>query len=522
MRDGVQLAVNVFLPEGARRLPTILSVTPYGKDTLPDRKAMLFMSLAGVRFGHLRCSSWTGFEAPDPVFWTSTGYAVVQADVRGMHASEGHAGVLTATDAEDYAELIAWAAGQPWSTGAVGLLGVSYLAMSQWRVAALRPPSLKAIVPWEGVTDPLRELGYQDGVPETGFVRTWWERRLLPGHHRRSPMVEDFPAERDRRPLDDAYWAEKRPDLERVEVPALVCASWSDHGLHTRGSIEGYERIGSADKWLFTHGRRKWETFYGDEAREAQRGFLDHFVKGEDNGWEKTPRVRLETRSSRDRYDVRHEPVWPIPVRHTPLYLDGQGVAGAVASAGALRATLPAAEGAVTYDPRRGPGARFEHRFGAPTELTGSMSLRLWVSASEGDDLDLFVVLRKLDARGREVFFLGYNGFPRDAVAKGWLRASHRRLDPERTRPGRPWHTHDRREPVAPGQIVDVEVEILASSTRFEAGTALVVEVLGHDAARYPAFRHERTVNRGQHTLHTGGRFDSHLLAPIALAAWER
>jgi len=87
-----------------------------------------------------------------------------------MHKSDGRAGVLSDRDAQDYSELIEWAASQSWSTGAVGLLGVSYLAMSQWRVAALRPPSLRAICPWEGVTDLLRELGYQDGVPETGFV----------------------------------------------------------------------------------------------------------------------------------------------------------------------------------------------------------------------------------------------------------------------------------------------------------------------------------------------------------------
>jgi hypothetical protein len=95
------------------------------------------MRLAGVRFGALHCSSWTGFEAPDPLFWSRAGYAVIQADVRGMHKSEGHAGALTDDDAHDYYEFIEWAARQPWSTGAVGLVGVWYLAMSQWRVAAL-------------------------------------------------------------------------------------------------------------------------------------------------------------------------------------------------------------------------------------------------------------------------------------------------------------------------------------------------------------------------------------------------
>jgi predicted acyl esterase len=147
------------------------------------------------------------------------------------------------------------------------------------------------------------------------------------------------------------------------------------------------------------------------------------------------------------------------------------------------------------------------------------MTLKLWVSSSEGDDLDLFVVVHKLRPAGDEVFFYGFNGFVKDAVAKGWLRASHRETDAQRSRPGRPWHTHRQRQPVAPDEIVAVEIEILASSTLFEAGSRLAVEVLGHDGARYPAFRHSETVNRGYHTIHTGGQFDSHLLVPRVSAS---
>src|SRR5438552_45966 len=401
MSDGVQLMANVFRSFPPRRSPVLMSVTPYGKDTLPDRRGMLLMRLSGTRFGHLDCSAWTGFEAPDPLFWVRAGYAVVQADVRGMHKSEGHAGVLSDRDAQDYYELIEWAAGQSWSTGAVGLLGVSYLAMSQWRVAALRPPSLGAICPWEGVTDLLRELGYQDGVPETGF-------------------------------------------------------------------------------------------------------------NGEPNGWEATPRIRLAVRRSRNVCDVRTATDWPLPeVTYVALYLD--------AVTGTLTPELPTNEGVVQYDPRGGPRDRasFVYRFEHDTELTGGMTLSLWGSTSEGDDMDLFVLLRKFDATGKEVFFYGYNGFANDGVAKGWLRVSHRALDPERSRPGRPWHTHRQRQPVQPDEVVPVEIEVLASSTHFEAGTRLCVEVLGHDAARYPAFSHGRSVNRGTHSIHTGGRYPSALLTPF-------
>ena len=510
-RDGVKLSANVYRPPNLDGpLPVVVSVTPYGIDNTPDRIGMTLMRLSGVRFGRLDCSRWTGFESPDPLFWIRAGYAVVQADVRGMHKSEGHAGFLSDDDARDYADLIEWAAVQPWSNGAVGLCGVSYLCMSQWRVAALRPSALRAIVAWEGVTDLLREFGYQDGIPETGFIGVWWKFRMRRGRNRRFPMGEDFPADRDRHRLDDEYWQGKRPDLAAIQVPALVCGSWSDHGLHTRGSLYGFEQIGSRDKWLYTHGRRKWEVFYSAEAREAQRRFLDRFVKDEDNGWDTTPKVRLENRRTRTTRSVRAETDWPLPqVQYTPLFLD--------ARTGQLEGRPLNGESRIAYDStaRRGNDrAVFHQVLDRDTELTGGMTLRLWVSTSAGDDLDLFVVVRKLDLHGREVHFFGYNGFRNDSVAKGWLRASHRGTDPERSRPGRPWHTHAHAEPARPGDIVPVEIEILPSSTLFESGTTLQVDVLGHDAARYPAFRHARTVNRGEHSIYTGGQYDSHLLIP--------
>jgi uncharacterized protein len=504
MRDGARLFGNLYQPDDEAQHPVVLSVTPYGKDRTPDRLVMFFMRLSGVRFGKLNCSRWTGFESPDPLFWTGAGYNVVQFDVRGMHKSEGRAGMLTPDDAHDYAELIAWCARQPWSSGAVGLCGVSYLAMSQWAVAALRPPALKAIVPWEGATDLLREFAYQDGVRESLFMRLWWNMRWRRGRNRRFSLAEDFLKERDSRPLDDDWWASKRPVLENIDVPALVCASWSDHGLHTRGSFLGFERIGSSQKWLYTHGGRKWEMFYSDEAREMQRRFFDRFLKGEANGWDETARVRLATRRSLTQSVVRNEREWPLrSVVYTPLFLN---------AASESLATEPSPDQSrIRYADR----ARFRYVFAKETELTGSMTLKLWVSTSRGTDMDLFVKLRKFDSAGREVFFYGYNGFAKDGVAKGWLRVSHRALDLQQSRPGMPWHSHLRLDPVMPGETVAVEIEILASSTLFEAGSVLELDVLSHDADRYPAFRHRPTVNLGAQTISTGGAHDSQLLIPV-------
>jgi predicted acyl esterase len=141
--------------------------------------------------------------------------------------------------------------------------------------------------------------------------------------------------------------------------------------------------------------------------------------------------------------------------------------------------------------------------------------LKLWASTSEGDDLDLFVVLRKLDSNGREVFFSGFNGYQRDGVAKGWLRASHRGLDPSRSTVLRPWHSHARIEKLRSGDIVPLEIEIWPSATLFEMGSTLQLTIQGHDAARYPGFAHRELVNRGRHTIFTGGPYDSCLTIPL-------
>jgi len=227
-----------------------------------------------------------------------------------------------------------------------------------------------------------------------------------------------------------------------------------------------------------------------------------------DTGMDRVPKVRLEIRSGYYRHEVRREESWPpSSVQPVLLYL--------CANTSTLQREPVASEGKVQYQPAsRESRAVFSCRFERPIELIGSMQLKLWVSAPEGDDLDLFVVLRKLDSSGSEVFFSGYNGYEHDGFAKGWLRASHRELDPLRSTPLRPWHSHARIHKIRAGDVVPLEIEVWPSATLFEAGTSLQLTIQGHDAARYPAFGHRRLVNRGWHTIFTGGPYDSYLTVP--------
>jgi predicted acyl esterase len=503
MRDGVEIFIDVFRPDSDEPVAPIIAWGPYGKH-------------GAVRYelfpNHGVDPSWTSrhtrFEAPDPLYWTRHGYAVVNVDPRGMWNSHGNATFYSAQEARDVYDLIEWAAARPWSNGRVGMSGVSYLAITQWRAAADRPPHLAAINPWEGVSDRYRDMAYHGGIPEDSFGPMWRSRRVPYS----TGMVEDTVAMYADHPLFDEYWEGKTPELSKVEIPAFVVASWSDQGLHTRGTLEGFKRISSPDRWLLVHGRKKWQFYYRPDNVELLRQFFDKFLRGVDSGVDSWPRVRLEVR---ERFDVGHQrdqSDWPLPQSEPrPLYLDP--------SSGHLVDAAPTIEATVGYAAGGNEHAEFTHRFDATTDLVGPMNLHLWVEAEGSDDMDLFVAIQKLDADGEIVPFSFLNSLEDGPVALGWLRASHRALDPERSTPLQPWHPHRREERLAAGEIVPVDVEIWPSGTRFLAGEQMRVIIQGSDIYTYPPgvvrMGHSKTRNAGMHIIHAGGAYDSHLLIPV-------
>jgi len=385
--------------------------------------------------------------------------------------------------------------------------GVSYLAMVQWRAASMRPPHLAAINPWEGVSDLYREMTHHGGIPESRFLPMWQSRRVPYSGTR----LEDLVAMAREHPFDDAYWQSKKADLSRIEVPAYVVASWSDQGLHTRGTLEAFTRIASPHRWLEIHGRKKWEYFYQPESVDRQRRFFDRFLKGVSTDVLEWPRVRLEVGDSFYVGEFRGEGEWPLArTRYQPLHLD---------AAQAAMELSTAAESEVRYAADAEERALFDHRFDASTELVGHMKLRLWVEAEGSDDMDLFVALQKLDLKGEVVPFSYFNALEDGPVALGWLRVSHRELDTERSTPGQPRLLHRREQRLRPGEVVPVEIEIWPSGTLFHRGETLRLIVQGSDAYRYPepivTMAHTATRNRGRHVIHTGGHYDSHLLVPV-------
>lgn len=509
MRDGIGVYCDVFRPVDERPAPVLIGWTPFGKhDPIrPERYVN-----CGIEPHHT--SRYTAFEAPDPVYWVANGYAVIIVDVRGLWYSPGDATYASPEQAEDLYDAIEWAGVRGWSNGKVGLSGVSYLTVMQWRVAELHPPHLAAINPWEGWTDIYREVAYHGGIPESWFWPQFLPKRWCVG----TGKVEDLPAEARAHPLDDAYWETKRAKLSKITTPAFIVASWSDHGLHTRGTLEGYKQILSENKWLDVHASKKWAHYYQPESLRRAKAFFDHFLKGEANEIGSWPKVRIVVRGG-DGNDIQvEEKEWPIArTRYTRLHLD--------LDSNVLGLEPAATESQASYDPvfREGsePGrVELGYVFPQTTDLIGHMKLRLWVSAADADDMDLFVGIRKYDAAGRQQFFTYFAQFDDGPAALGWLRVSHRELDPDRSTDFQPILRHRREQKLSPGEIVPVDIEIWPSSTRFEAGSQLRLVVQGSDINKYPKSvtvyaRHEETVNRGTHVIHAGGRYDSHLLVPV-------
>lgn len=520
VRDGTTLRVNVFRPESGAPAPVIMSAHPYGKDKIPARTR----SGRGVDLQYrlfpqphpVDLSEWTSWEAPDPGVWVPRGYAVVNVDLRGGGTAEGVGELFSDQEARDYYDVIEWAGTQSWSSGRVGLNGVSYLAISEYKVAALRPPHLAAICPWEGLSDLYRDFARPGGVREDGFTIIWDKGLKRGGVRTGTRFREEIVARLER----DEWYESTVPDLARIEVPVLVCGSFSDHSLHTQGSFDVFRHAGSSLKSLYTHRDGKWCAFYGRESTEARGRFFDYTLKGLDNGWDKEPAVRLAIHDSGpDPVAVVGEPSWPPDdLQWRALALD------------ARRGTLvdefeegPATS--VSFDTHR-HAAQFIWTVQDDIDLIGPMALRLHVEVRGADDVFIFAGVRKI-RDGVETQFEGSFGFSGDMVSKGWQRAAHRELDEERSSPSQPVHTHRIAEPLRAGEIVPVDIALQPHATRFLKGDVLRLDIRG-------TWHFPRDPLRGQFpswyqrspkaicVLHTGGAFDAHLLVgtrPISVTA---
>jgi uncharacterized protein len=548
MDDGVVLRADVFRPAGGAACPVILSYGLYGKglafqDGYPDQWEILASRYPDAVEGS--SNLYANWEVGDPERWVPDGYACVRVDSRGAGRSPGFLDPWSPREVEDIHACIEWAAAQPWCSGRIGMSGISYYAMNQWRVAASAPPHLAAICVWEGAADFYRDACYHGGIRCVNR-RNWFERQVKTVQHgvgERGPRSRvtgelvcgpetlsesDLAANRTdvyasicAHPLDDGWHHALSADLSRVRVPVLSAGAWGGQAMHLRGNVEGFVRAASRDKWLELHGGEHWTSFYTARGVELQKRFFDRFLRDEPERWPDEPRVRLQLQRVDGSFAEREASAWPLPgTNWQRLLLDGE---------------MMVTDGSLTFDALAGGVELAAAPVAVETELTGPASARLFVSSTT-TDADVFLILRVLDAAGEEVTFQGSND-PQSALGKGWLRASHRRLDPELSIGPRPYHCHDRAEPIEPGKIYELDVEIWPISVILPLGYRIALRIQGRDFERAGSSRlatfavalrgsgpylHDDPDDRpsdvygGQTTIHTGPAYPSSLLLPVA------
>ncbi|MBB4138177.1 hypothetical protein BKA16_004802 [Gordonia humi] len=498
MRDGLVLRADVFRPQESGNYPVILAMGPYGKGLHFEEGFPSYwrdMVEAFPEIAENTSNRYQNWELVDPEKWVPDGYVCVRVDSRGAGRSPGFLDPQSQIEARDFYDCIEWAGVQPWSNGKVGLLGISYYAVNQWHVAALRPPHLAAICVWEGFADYYRDKVRHGGIMND-FLDGWFNKQVVRVQHGVGgrgfidpntgyPVAGDDQLSEQElrenrgdpagnvkaRQLDGAYYAERTPDLSRIEVPLFSAGNWGGMGLHTRGNVEGFVAAGSTQKWLEMHGDTHFSPFYTDRGIALQKQFFGTFLKKEDNGWLDRPAVEVLVRHPGEKFTSRFEDAWPLPgTVWTKFYLDPH-------------------ENALTNEPKSAEPVAYHAmgegvRFSLPVadharEFTGHAALHLSLSSSTVD-ADVFVVLQLFDPQGEEVTFIGSND-PKVPVGLGWLRASHRALDPDRSTPYRPYHTHKDPQPLEPGVPVTLDIEIWPTSIVIPSGYRLDLVVLGRD-----------------------------------------
>ena len=524
---GIKLNSYLFRPDREGQFPVILGVCAYSLD---DQIApVLPVGTGGIR-GHM--------EAGDPNFYVTRGYVHVIMNVRGTGKSEGEYDFLGPREIQDIYDAIEWLAKQPWSNGKVGMFGPSYFSMVQKRVAALNPPSLKCIFAMYGLTDLYRDLDYHGGILHHNF-RTRWVPKLANLRFRnrmkeklgeeeygrrietalRDPEVAAIPAlvaalrdpdggrnawivEPLLFPLDSEFWREWHAATKGdLKIPAYLGSCWGVYGIHLPGDTRSWEEWHGPKK--FTIGppiyldRPVYQYHY-----ESLRWF-DHWLKDNDTDMMGEPPVHVFLDSSEGEWVEANK--WPLPqTRWIPFYLHQDGLL----SEHEFWTDEPPS---VYVDSPYERGSVF---FSTPpmveaTDVCGPMALSLYASSTD-DEILWFVQLLEIDPKGTERL-----------LTRGWLRGSQRQIDPVRSKPWAPYHTHERREPLTPNEIYEFNIEIRPYGIRLRPGYRLAIRISGHDGD--PPSHHLHGIASGhvarqlssRVTIYHDAEHPSHLLLPI-------
>ena len=501
MDDGIVLRCDIYRPVVDGKYPVILTCGPYGKwlhfeDLYKDQWQRMCADQPDVPTGST--NKYQCWEVVDPEKWVPDGYVCIRVDSRGAGRSQGVIDIWSLREAQDLAQCVEWAGVQSWSNGKVGLNGISYYAQNQWQAAAQQPNHLAAICLWEGAADFYRDMAHHGGIFCRGFVQDWSKAQVYTVQNGRGirgfksrmngdwvsgPETlseeqlgqnrRDFYEDCISRKLDtDDYWRSRMPDWSKVKTPLFSAANWGGQGLHPRGNFEGFVRSASDQKWLECHGIEHWTHFYTDYGVGLQKRFFGHFLKGEDTGWSKQPKVMLQVRHPGEKFVERHENEWPLArTSWTRFYLHPADMTMSTKSQTSAHS--------ITYGGLSEGVTFLTEPLDQALEITGPIAAKLWVSSTT-EDADLFLVVRAFTPDIKEVTFQGALD-SHTPIAQGWLRCSHRKLDDKLTLPYRPYHTHDEEQKLTPGRVYEVDVEVWPTCVVLPTGYRLALSVRGTD-----------------------------------------
>ena len=501
LRDGTKIYADIYLPNDRKGpFPLIVSWGLFGKRAAEGVSGNDW-KLMGVPPHTV--SSLAKFESADPSYWCRHGYAVANCDPRGIGNSEGYVSNWGLQDGRDGYDFIEWAAVQPWCTGKVSMFGNSGVCMVIWRIAAEQPPHLTCIAAWEGTGDMYRESFALGGILSPHY------NEGIMGALGCNTYIEDGPNMALYHPLMDEYWESRVPRWEKIKVPAYICSGLCHH--HNRGSFEAFRRIRSQKKWMRAHREMEWPDTYDKDNLQDLLMFYDRYLKDVRNGWEFTPKVRVDVMDAYD-FDFRSkktESKFPIQrTEYRKIYLDAETHTGSY--------TPFPEHHEVVYDPKTETTV-FDMKVEEETEITGYMKLHLNVECRGHDNMDLFLWVKKLGQDGEYIPLYCLDEAYRGAW--GYFRCSHRELDPKYSSDFQPVQAHRKEEPMEQGKIYAVDIEFYPHSRIWHKGESIRLEIQGRfiytDWYEDHNMKFELYNGDGNHVIHTGGEYDSYLQIPF-------
>lgn len=563
MRDGVRLCVDIYRPKAQGKFPALVSCSWYGKDSekLPTNPQWQPSDYIRGTGGHECGEQW---------YFVPRGYVQVIPDIRGAGKSEGE---LMMDWSKDGYDLIEWIAEQPWCNGNVGMAGMSAFAMSQYIIAAAQPPHLKAIFPFEGVTDHYRHFYYHGGLlcylfplhlwgltpvaskPQPVSFKEFSEQELqakirelqnnpdirctpylylITVCPQMNPIMFDLMAH----PYDGPYYQQASPytKYKDIKIPSYLGSRWNGWVLHLPGDIDAYENIATPrenKKLLLVPSDN-----YGGmdrpfhEVQDVCLRWYDHWLKGMDTGILDEPPITMFVQGVNK---WRYENEWPLEVTEwTKFYLrEGGRLSGNPPSG-----TEPPQ--VFTSDPWANPTQGFRRAdvlaqadpvpkviyetepLAENTEVTGPIALYWYASIeSEGiesrtwrpSEIEILEPIANDTDWYLKVKDIDVDGSER-CVAEGWLKASHYELDESKSKPYAPYHPHTRSLPIDPGQVILYASDLRMTSNVFLMGHKIRLEIAAQDQVQ-ALWYHLPHMAKVKHTIYSSGKQPSYLLLPV-------